>query len=355
MPDASHATPPFPDDVPTVPLRVIDYGLLQAGDEHEIDRLWKVATELGFWYLKNYGADAEVDAIFEMGAHTMALPLEEKMKFERGDGGNSFGYKFAGAIATDATGALDSAEFINVSQDDALAFPTVVHRRYPCVVEERMDSAVRPFVRKSMEVNQTLIDVLNDRLGLPPGCLSKLHGPEEHSGSEASCIKKTATSTPEPPDRAVIGAHTDFGSLSFLHNRLGGLQVLPPGTDEWKYVKPIPGHAICNIGDAMVIFSAGILRSNLHRVVPPPRAQAPFDRWSLVFFTRPGNSVSLAPLTKESTLIAEAAARAPEGRYATGSTAGEWFRRRVRNRRIKNQAGPETWRASRGTEHTEAY
>ena len=30
--------------------------------------------------------------MFEMGAHTMALPLEEKMKFEQGDGGSSFGY-----------------------------------------------------------------------------------------------------------------------------------------------------------------------------------------------------------------------------------------------------------------------
>ena len=33
------------------------------------------------------------------------------------------------------------------------------------------------------------------------------------------------------------------------------------------YEQPIPGHAICNIGDAMTIFSGGILRSNLHRVV----------------------------------------------------------------------------------------
>ena len=24
---------------------------------------------------------------------------------------------------------------------------------------------------------------------------------------------------------------------SFLHNRLGGLQVLPPGSDKWLYVK----------------------------------------------------------------------------------------------------------------------
>ncbi|KAN0140119.1 Clavaminate synthase-like protein [Lactarius tabidus] len=347
--------PPFPDDVPTVPLLVIDYARLQARDEQEIDRFWEAATELGFWYLKNHGTDAEVDAMLELGAHTMALPFEEKMKFEQGDEGSSFGYKFAGANATDASGALDSVEFINVSKDDALAFPAAVHRKYPPTVEERMDSAVRPFVRKSMEVNQTLMDILNDRLGLPQGCLAKLHTPEEHSGSEARCIKKTPTSAPEPPDRAAIGAHTDFGSLSFLHNWLGGLQVLPPGTDEWKYVKPMPGHAICNLGDAMAIFSAGILRSNLHRVVPPPKAQASYDRWSLVFFTRPGHSVVLEPRTKESTLIAEAEAGAPEGRYATGATAGEWFRRRIQNQRVKNRTGPETWMASRGTEHKEVY
>jgi hypothetical protein len=71
---------------------------------------------------------------------------------------------------------------------------------------------------------------------------------------------------------------------------------------------------------------------------PPPKAQASYDRWSLVFFTRPGDSIPLEPLTKESTLIVEAAARAPEGRYATGVMAGEWFLRRTRNRRIKNQS-----------------
>ena len=41
--------------------------------------------------LKNHGADAEVDAMFEMGAETLALPLEEKMKYEQGDSGYSFG------------------------------------------------------------------------------------------------------------------------------------------------------------------------------------------------------------------------------------------------------------------------
>ena len=41
--------PPFPDDIPTHPLLVVDYGLLKAGDPDEIEKLWKASTELGFW------------------------------------------------------------------------------------------------------------------------------------------------------------------------------------------------------------------------------------------------------------------------------------------------------------------
>ena len=41
--------PPFPDDIPTHPLLIIDYQLVKARDQDEIDKLWKAATELGFW------------------------------------------------------------------------------------------------------------------------------------------------------------------------------------------------------------------------------------------------------------------------------------------------------------------
>ena len=42
--------------------------------------------------LKNHGADEEVEGMFEMGQETVALPLEEKLPFEQGDEGVSFGY-----------------------------------------------------------------------------------------------------------------------------------------------------------------------------------------------------------------------------------------------------------------------
>lgn len=120
----------------------------------------------------------------------------------------------------------------------------------------------------------------------------------------------------------------------------------------WYYVKPIPGHAICNVGDALAVFSGGILRSNLHRVVSPPGLQATHTRWSLVFFTRPANDVELRALTQSSPAIAAAVAASPD--LAKGhpqQTALEWYMRRIKNQRVNNRTGPETWRASRGTEH----
>ena len=41
--------------------------------------------------LKNHGVEEEANRMFEMGEETMRLPLEEKMKYEQGDDGRSFG------------------------------------------------------------------------------------------------------------------------------------------------------------------------------------------------------------------------------------------------------------------------
>ncbi|KAJ7186805.1 hypothetical protein C8R46DRAFT_879585 [Mycena filopes] len=344
--------PEFPSNVPTHPLLVVDYEKLLAKDEAEIAKLWSAATTLGFWYLKNHGADELVEGMFEMAAETMMLPMEEKLKYEQGDGGNSFGYKAAGANAVDATGQPDTVEFINIAKDDALAWPKQARRAYPSTVNARMDKSVTPFVKKSIEVNDTILQIFNDKLGLPEDALKKRHTMEEFSGSETRTIKNPPVpEKPNAPVKVALGAHTDFGSLSFLHNRLGGLQVLPPGYEQWQYIKPLPGHAVCNVGDALALFSGGVLISNLHRVVPPPGQQSRFERWSLVYFTRPGNGIELRALVEDSPLIAEAVARTPDRNFETGCTSLEWFTRRIKNQRLNNRTGPETWMQSRGTEH----
>ena len=206
-----------------------------------------------------------------------------------------------------------------------------------------MELTIKPFVEKSLEINNTILRVFEEKLCLPPGSLLQRHLRDTRSTSEARCIKnppKLAGGTPDEKEKVALGAHTDFGSLSFLHNRLGGLQVLPPGYDTWQYVRPLPGHAICNVGDALTLFSGGILRSNLHRVVPPPGEQAFHTRWSLVFFTRPGDDVKLSALSEESVLVAEAVEKMTSeerAKYEPNVAAKDWFSRRIKNQRLNNR------------------
>ncbi|KZT10019.1 Clavaminate synthase-like protein [Laetiporus sulphureus 93-53] len=352
---ANDALPPFPDDVPTHPLPVVDYARIRAGDETERDKLWNAATQLGFWYLKNHGVEDEMNALFDLGKAFMGLPLEEKMQYEEGDDGMQFGYKAAGYHTADEHGTLDATEFLDIAKDDVLAYPTPVHRTYPPLVADAFPSIIIPFVQKSLVVNHTLLGVLGAKLGMAPGVIEALHKTEERSGCVARVIRTPSKEgAPEVlEEQALLGAHTDFGSLSFLHNRLGGLQVLAPGTENWLYVRPLPDHAICNVGDALNIFSGGLIRFNMHRVVAPPKAQSAYERYSLSFFTRPHDSVVLRPLSAESPVVAAAVATGQvglESQQEDRGTAGEWLVRRLRNLRTANYHGVESYRDHLGTE-----
>ena len=119
-------------------------------------------------------------------------------------------YKAPGVQAIDENGTRDTIEFINVSRDDALAWPQVVHRTYPSAVSAHMEATIRPFVEKAQAVNGTLLGVFNERLGLPRGALAGLHREGDHSSSLARCIR----APPHGPDEKLfIPAHTDYGTL----------------------------------------------------------------------------------------------------------------------------------------------
>ncbi|TFK83382.1 Clavaminate synthase-like protein [Polyporus arcularius HHB13444] len=345
--------PAFPADVPTHPLLVIDYALLKAGDQEELDKFWKAATELGFWYLKNHGIDDEVNAMFDLGAQTFALPTEEKMPHHYKADGSSFGYKSVGTNVIDEKGTRDTTEAMDVAQDDVLAYPEAVHHTYPVTVRENMDAVLRPFVEKSMDINMTFLSIMDDRLGMPQGTLASFNKPEDVNGSTVRLIRAAPALNPDA--QTFVTAHTDFGSLTLLHNRLGGLQVLVPGVETWQYVKPLEGHIICNIGDALHFFTGGILRSNIHRVIPPPKEQVKLERWSLVFFTRPNFDAPLRPLSQYSGTISDAVAGAADPKkFDTGFTAGEWLARRNAATRATKYKDSNTWKAEfKGTEDRE--
>lgn len=109
---------------------------------------------------------------------------------------------------------------------------------------------------------------------------------------------------------------------------------------------------MCNVGDTLSIFTGGLCRSNIHRVVPPPGEQRKFTRWSLVYFIRPAYDTPLYPLVSQSSLIAQAVEKDPVMKAmdpTKGETAGSWFKRRILMQRVNNR-NLGTWADSRGTE-----
>jgi isopenicillin N synthase-like dioxygenase len=154
------------------------------------------------------------------------------------------------------------------------------------------------------ELVTLLLTHLEKHLQLLPQALTSLHRLASPSGDHIRLIR----APPQPPSdlRTALGKHTDFGSITILFNRLGGLQILPPPAilppgqaPEWMYVKPIRDHCIINFGDAMTKFTRGVVRSNIHRVVAPPGQQGKETRWSVVYFGRPEDHVVLRGLVGE--------------------------------------------------------
>jgi isopenicillin N synthase-like dioxygenase len=190
----------------------------------------------------------------------------------------------------------------------------------------------------------TLFESLASSLQLPLDTFTSLHRQSAPSGCHIRFIR----APPQPRDQRTLalGEHTDFGSLTILFNRIGGLQVLLPGTSDWVYVRPLPGCAIINLGDAMVKFSAGILRSNLHRVVAPPGRQADTVRYSLVYFSRPEHEVKMQRVRGG---LVDEVASGQEDVDAAESTR-EWLKRRHQGRKVQFFKGAESWEGAMGTE-----
>lgn len=121
-----------------------------------------------------------------------------------------------------------------------------------------------------------------------------------------------ADSTTLPGDESITvedvraGAHSDYGSVTLLFQQPGqpGLEIKNPD-GSWSSVaidpagalqqgKPLP--ILVNIGDLLEDWTAGLLKSTVHRVVFPAEAKDAGDRYSVAYFCHPLDDVLLEPV-----------------------------------------------------------
>ena len=191
----------------------------------------------------------------------------------------------------------------------------------PCVEDHR--SAIKTYMVKAHSVVQLICSSLETQLCLPPGYLAALQPLDQPSGTALRLLR--CLPQPDGDRRTSLLGHTDIGSMTILFNIAGGLQLLTPGGDpkdqtNWRYVKPLPGCAIVNLGDAMVEWTAGVLRSNMHRVMFAPGEQALVPRLSHAYLVRPRADAPMKRLAGDGSLVPEL----EEGEEDNAMTAREW-------------------------------
>ncbi|KAI1122474.1 Clavaminate synthase-like protein [Nemania abortiva] len=298
--------PPFPDNLPTATIATISLAALNEGDKGAAESLLAAAQELGFFLLDLNGDEMgkhlveEIDDLFAVGKMTMDLPNDIKQMYLHDPPTSFLGFKPQGCSKIE-TMEPDRFEWFNLGQDRLTGSDP--HQPLPGVVQDNLP-LFRSFLEHGQQIIGMICRVLAEQLGLPPDSFTSLQTPSEPSGTVVRLIK--AYAYPETEDlRTSMVHHTDIGTITLLANVLGGLQILEPGKSPndstgsaWLWVRPQPGCLIVNLGDAMVQWTGGLLRSNVHRIRFPPGEQRFLDRYSLAILVRPERNAPMKRLVQ---------------------------------------------------------
>lgn len=183
---------------------------------------------------------------------------------------------------------------LNVSQDGLLGNKEM--DELPEVVLEQKE-LLKSHTLHCQKITTVILQTLATSLELPEDTFTSKHSPTKASGT-AIRIVRTFACQDTTDERTSMVHHTDFGTVTLLANLLGGLQVLLPGgelmdNDAWRWVRPQPHHLIVNLGDVMAQWTAGALRSNIHRIRHQPGEQKHLDRYSVAVLARPQTDASM--------------------------------------------------------------
>jgi isopenicillin N synthase-like dioxygenase len=195
-------------------------------------------------------------------------------------------YKALGYMKTE-TNQPDRCEFFMLSQDELTGLAPAP--QYPQPIATKL-AAFESYLAHARPIVEMICRVLATSLDLPPSTFLERQSPTSKSGTLIRLIKYPACAS-EADRRTSLVNHTDMGTITLLADVLGGLQILRPptqhaGEEIWEYIKPEPNCLVVNMGDALVQWTGGVLRSNVHRVTYPPGEQAAHDRYSVAYLIR---------------------------------------------------------------------
>lgn len=298
-------------DQGTIP--VLDMGSARQADGSFspafIEELRYATHKVGFFQITGYGAaPGQTEHLLDVIRRFFALPLEERMKLDNRLSPHFRGYTRMGTEVTQ--GRADAREQIDYSpqrepvhdypQDEPfwlLQGPNL----WPDDSFPELRPAAMEWAELMSGVGMELLRAIAVSLKLPENYFD-----EPFRGSPAWMGKLVhyVGGVVEAAGNQGVGSHADYGFVTLLlQDEVGGLEVLPPGTDEWLPVEPIPGALVVNLGEMLEVATEGYLVATIHRVQAPPPG---VDRYSVPFFWSPRLDAVIDPVPLPPELKAEA-------------------------------------------------
>ena len=304
-------------------------------------QLWDAAHNVGFFTIINHSIpSSQIDNLFHLSTQFFNLHPNVKHQYPFNVEKNS-GYEYM-TQKPPTTGVVDLKETFQVTaregcmdnlwptdnnkdlqegkggeeDDDLVSFQNVTmdfinnSHTLACRILSLLESKACPHVAPGTLANS------HQLWGKDGQCtLRLLHYPATNDTENDADNDDTSSSE---PTRWRCGAHTDWGSLTLLFQRMGedGLECQRRTKDDseaWVEVPPIEGGITVNIGDMLKRWSDKRLYSNSHRVrMPKSTSVAPLkSRYSIAFFLQADKSALIENTTNEPI------------------TAGEYFAERI--------------------------
>lgn len=274
--------------------------------------LHDACVEYGFFYLdiSKYVDPSEPEELTRLAREFFFLPQEEKDIISIANQDNARGYQRLKENVTN--GKADNHEGIDfyrpVENPDKLK-PLWGENQWPSA-PGTFRQKYEQWIEKMKKLGIVVMEAMADGLGLADDDWKELRAQVDDSFWVMRVIGYPPL--PNDYDGFSCGAHKDYGCLTLLYAdpTRSALQVFLPksdfsvaevdglpnenGSEEgvWINADPIPGCIVCNIGEMWEIWTNGLYKSTLHRVIH----RGSNYRVSIPFFFEPNFNANVEPL-----------------------------------------------------------
>lgn len=274
--------------------------------------LHAACLEYGFFYLdiSKYIDPKEPEELTRLAREFFSLPEEEKNKISLRNEDGARGYARLKENVTN--GLADNHEGIDFYRPVELpdkAKPLWGTNQWPDIPGFR--EKYEAWIEKMKKLGVIVMEAMAAGLGMTPEEWEDLRS----QVSDSFWVMRIIGYPPLPNDYEGFscGAHKDYGCLTFLYAdpTPGALEVflerpghlvqtapdIPPSENVeqsgvWIKADPIPGCVVCNIGEMWEIWTNGLYKSTLHRVIH----RSSTYRVSIPFFFEPNFDALIKPL-----------------------------------------------------------